>query len=229
MKKLIIAIITSLSFLLSVSAQTVTTCASIVNVEVIPLSPQSGSYNYFSVKVSLNQTYDQDVIVSGFIFDFGEENQNHPFELTVDHGSTIAQTSIYFYQTSPTSEAALQINSVTPFFVTNNNIYYSTQYVCGSFSNIFSEIGSFFNDSLSKAYNSITSFLTSDIDSVIEFLEYLDNNGIQATSSHFNIPADSIVSFSQLMANVDTLFWGLSEEYYGNLDSLTKNLRLVNY
>ncbi len=76
--------------------------------EVIAMDPQSGSHNYFGVKVTLSQTYGHNVTVTGYICDEGNGfNANHPFTLTVLAGELTAETAANFYETDPTASAAI--------------------------------------------------------------------------------------------------------------------------
>jgi hypothetical protein len=82
--------------------------AQLATAEVIAMDPQSGSHNYFGVKVTLSQTYNHDVTVTGYIFDDGGGfNANHPFTLTVPTGELTAETPLNFYETDPTASAAV--------------------------------------------------------------------------------------------------------------------------
>lgn len=92
-----------------------------VSAEAVPLSPQTGSYNYFGVRVTLSQTYDQDVTVTGYIFAESSPNQNKPYTLTVTSGNLTAETDLYFFQTGPADGAGVEISSVTPC-PSNNSI-----------------------------------------------------------------------------------------------------------
>jgi hypothetical protein len=85
-----------------------------VSVETFPLDPQSGSHNYFGVRVTLSQGYNQDVTVQGYIYDEGNGfNSNHPFTLTISVGNLSAETSATFYETDPTANAVAEISSAT--------------------------------------------------------------------------------------------------------------------
>jgi hypothetical protein len=92
-----------------------------VSAEAIPLSPQTGSNNYFGVRVTLSQTYNQDVTVTGYIFAESSPNQNNPFTLTITAGNLTAETDLYFFQTGPADGAGVEISSVTPC-PSNNSI-----------------------------------------------------------------------------------------------------------
>jgi hypothetical protein len=88
-----------------------------ITVTVIEPSSQSGPHNYYGVRVSLAQTYGETITVSGYIYDDGDGsnyNTNHPFTLTIYGGTLSDETSALFYETSPTSGAAVTIASVTP-------------------------------------------------------------------------------------------------------------------
>ncbi len=104
-----ILIIVNLIFLHLVSnAQ----CSGVI-IEAFPLNPQTGTHNYFGVRVSLVHSYYQDITVNGYIYDEGDPNTNHPFELTVTSGNLSAETSATFFETDPTANATVNIASVT--------------------------------------------------------------------------------------------------------------------
>ena len=89
------------------------TCAG-VTAEAIPINPQTGSQNNFTVRVTLSQIYGQDVTVSGYFYDEGVgANLNSPFTLTVTAGNLTAETYDH-YSAHPTSSGAVVIESVTP-------------------------------------------------------------------------------------------------------------------
>jgi len=88
-----------------------------VSVEVFGMNPQTGFYSYFGVRVSISQTYSQNITVSGYIWDGPDEhgyNENHPYTLTIVAGSLSAETPVTFYQTGPAAEGAANITSVSP-------------------------------------------------------------------------------------------------------------------
>jgi hypothetical protein len=158
-----------------------------ITVSVFPLNPQSGSNNYFGVSVTLDQTYDQNISVSGYIYDQdGPANQDHPFSITVNSGDLTNSTSATFYQTSPTTEAVASTNSISPVNITKGNLTYNTQFfINGSlydyFDSKFSNIGQFHNFVLASVIN--TSSLPSSattysgaITNIQDFNKYLYNN-----------------------------------------------------
>ncbi len=108
------------------NAQLFPECATI-SATVIAPQTQSGSYNYFGVRIELDQTYDQNITVEGYIFDVGSPNTTHSFSLTVISGNLTAETATNFYQTGPTEEAAVSVSSVAPLTVTASSSYFSTQ------------------------------------------------------------------------------------------------------
>lgn len=111
MKKIygfILVLLTILAFHSNLSAQ-----CSTVTVEVFPLDPQSGNHNYFGIRVTLAQTFGENVTINGYIHDEGDPNTNHPFELTVTTGNLAVETSATFYETSPTASAVVDVSSVT--------------------------------------------------------------------------------------------------------------------
>ncbi len=101
-------------------------CATI-NAEAFPADPQSGPHNYFGVRVTIDQTYEQNITVQGYIYDEGDPNTNTPFSLTVTTGNLTDETAVSFYQTSPTTTAVVTISSISPDLVTKNGTPYDTQ------------------------------------------------------------------------------------------------------
>lgn len=101
-----------------------------VTVESFPMNPQSGSHNYFGVRVTLAQTYTENVTVTGYIYDMGGgANTNTPFSLTITAGDLTAETAPNFYQTDPTATAETALGTiatvyagVTVTFLANENI-----------------------------------------------------------------------------------------------------------
>lgn len=83
-----------------------------VTVEAFPMNPQTGQHNYFGVRVTLDQTYDHDVTVTGYIHDDGAANTNNPFSLTVTVGNLTEETSASFYETDPTATAAIDLRTI---------------------------------------------------------------------------------------------------------------------
>ncbi|HEU4470637.1 MAG TPA: hypothetical protein VFR58_06125 [Flavisolibacter sp.] len=101
-------------------------CAGIT-VQVLPNDPQTGPYNYFGIRIVLDQVYDQSVTVSGYIYDEGNGvNMDHPFSITVPAGYLSEETPLNFYQTDPTASAAAVIDAVSPAVISSGGISYST-------------------------------------------------------------------------------------------------------
>ncbi|MDQ6608769.1 MAG: hypothetical protein M3Y85_03010 [Bacteroidota bacterium] len=97
-----------------------------VTAEAFAMEPQSGAHNHFGVRVTLSQVYGQDVTVTGYIHRDTDENgnQDHPFTLTITAGSLTAETAANFYETDPTSGAAVTVASVSPCPSSNDEIYF---------------------------------------------------------------------------------------------------------
>lgn len=106
MKKILGILFINLFFFCSVLRSQVTA-------EAFPMDPQSGSHNYFGVRVTLSQTYTEDVTVTGYIYDMGGgANTNNPFSLTVTAGNLTAETAANFYQTDPTATAVAELGTI---------------------------------------------------------------------------------------------------------------------
>jgi len=88
-----------------------------ITVEAFPMNPQSGQYNYFGVRVTLAETYTDNVTVTGYIYDEGNgPNTNHPFTLTVPAGELTAETAANFYQTDPTATAVAELGTLVVIY-----------------------------------------------------------------------------------------------------------------
>lgn len=88
-----------------------------VTAEAFPMDPQSGSHNYFGVRVTLAQTYTEDITVTGYIYDMGGgANTNNPFSLTVTAGNLTAETAANFYQTDPTATAEATLGTIATVY-----------------------------------------------------------------------------------------------------------------
>lgn len=108
----------------SVSSQSL--CANIL-VEAFPMNPQTGNYNYFGVRVTLDQVYSQDIAVSGYIFNDGEgQNQSNPYTITVSAGNLTNETAANFFQTNPTATAVINRTTTLPSVVSAGGTYYIT-------------------------------------------------------------------------------------------------------
>ena len=69
-----------------------------ISVLAFPMDPQTGSYNYFGVRVSLQEAKSQDITISGYITDPGGSVTNKSFQLTIYAGNLTAETETNFFQ-----------------------------------------------------------------------------------------------------------------------------------
>jgi hypothetical protein len=83
-----------------------------INVEITAPAQQSGQYNYYGVKVTINQPLERDITVNGYVYDDGSPNNNHPFSLTIPQGFLEAETVWNFYQTCPACGAAASLSAI---------------------------------------------------------------------------------------------------------------------
>jgi hypothetical protein len=101
-------------------------CANI-SVEAFPMNPQTGSFNYFGVRVTLDQAYSQDITVSGYIFNDGDgQDQNNPYTITILAGNVTNETTVSFFQTNPTAIAVVNTTAIAPSVVSAGGTYYNT-------------------------------------------------------------------------------------------------------
>ncbi len=87
---------------------------------------------YFGIKVNIDQTYDQDITVSGSVYTEGRSYVNR-FNVTVPAGQRTAQTFKNYAVPLDTS-VFMEIFSITPSTVTKGGVPYSTQELAGGYS-----------------------------------------------------------------------------------------------
>ncbi len=100
-------------------------CANII-AEALPTDPQSGPHNYFGIRVTLDQTYSENITVNGYIFDEGSPNTSHPFTLIVTASNLTNETALNYYETGATETGVVVISSVTPLNITHGGTIYNT-------------------------------------------------------------------------------------------------------
>ena len=158
-----------------------------VTVTVIAPSPQTGTNNYFGVRVSLAQVYNQDVIVEGYIYETeGGARVDNPYSLTIPTGSLTAETDLYFFATGPASSATATISSVSPCpevtgtyagvtirYETNNNIlrFNSIQDVNTVLDQLDADYENH-NDNYDNQYPNLTADQLDDMDAQTGFDEF---------------------------------------------------------
>lgn len=195
MKKFFVILIFSMATLCRKSNAQVTPCSSALNVEII--SPaQSGSYNYFGVKVTLTQAYTTNVIVTGYIYDEdGPSNTDHPFEVTVTTGNTTDQTPYTFYQTGPSNNATIIITSITPYLVSNGSSFFNTSGYCTVNSQTVLDTTIILVDSLEAAHDFLNNTIELDDDEYVDFLISIVKNGVAATALSYNIDSNALYAY----------------------------------
>ena len=75
-----------------------------------------GAYNSFGVRITLNQTYSEDVTVTGVVFDTENHNVSANFEITVTAGY-LTQEAGDLLNSGRESYAATEVNTISPCFV----------------------------------------------------------------------------------------------------------------
>ena len=193
-KKILILAFLAQIFFIKSNAQ-ITPCSAVINVEITSPTPQSGPYNYFGIIVTLNQTYTTDVTVKGYIHDEGENNTDHPFEITVHTGNTTNQTSSTFYQTSPVSTGAITITSIAPFIVTNGSTFFNTFGDCIVNSQAVVDTTIPLADSLEAAHDFLNNTIELNEEEYLEFLKSIVKNGVAATALSYNIDSNAVYTY----------------------------------
>lgn len=165
-------------------------CAGIV-VEAFPMNPQTGSYNYFGVRVTLDQAYDQNVTVNGTIG--AEGNPSQSFSVTVTAGNLSAETDVTFYQADPTAEAAAEISTVSPSTITAYGTSFGTSCV-SDIESTLNAVGQLHNDYQDYLLTEITQLNfdlgdTAYLREVIEdyTVEFLEDHGFSGINVNLNI------------------------------------------
>lgn len=97
-----------------------------VSFEVFPMEPQSGGNNYFGARVSVNQVYNYDITTTGYLYEEGNPDTNHPFSLTISAGNLSAETAANYYSTGPASNASGHLASIIYLYAGVNVIFETT-------------------------------------------------------------------------------------------------------
>lgn len=213
------------------SAQ-VTPCSGIVNVTLLEPAYQSGAHNYFGAEVTLNKTYTEDVVVTGFIHDDDDPtNIEHPFEITVPAGYSYVATALTFYETLPTKYASLTIVSVTPYIVSDGTVYFRTTDACDSVTNQLINYTGTFADSLQASHNSLDAIIELNHGEFAEFMQSIVDYGVGATAIAYSIDSNALDTYltetrgpiRYVVDSITTLLFGntpfddLTETQYQNL------------
>lgn len=158
-----------------------------ITIETIEPFPQTGAYNYFGIKVTLGAVQDKNITVQGYIYEQGDPNTNNPFSVTVYQGYTTDETSVYFYQTGPTSTATLTVTSTTPSPCYNDPGYFDAKfYTAGQFHNGFMA---------NTVFNFTVPGSGVDYDSAVNLLKLFNKNYFTANEySYFGSTQSSIVT-----------------------------------
>lgn len=192
-------------------------CLSITKEVIAPT--QSGAHNYFGVKITLSQTYDENITVTGYIYDGGDPNVNHPYELTIAAGDLSVQTSYYFYETSPTSDADVNFSGIYPLYVTHSGQIYTTHGECTEFSEGVKTLSETYIEAAEGTVNfSESAFSSIDME---DFYEYLVANGVSATASHYSVSSNDVQTFKDKCLAAWEAFWDIVEAKYGSVSSIT--------
>lgn len=97
-----------------------------INVEITYPAQQGGQYNYYGVRVYIDQPLTSSITVNGYIYDDGSPNTNHPFTLIIPGGSVSAETESNFYQTCPACGAGASIGTISTDYA-NVSVVYDVQ------------------------------------------------------------------------------------------------------
>lgn len=152
-----------------------------VTVESFPMDPQTGQYNYFGVRASIAEVQNNDVIVTGYIYDDGNApNTNHPFTLTIPAGNLEAETAATFYQTDPTASAAVMLGSITAYYagaaitfdVVNNRLKFNSTTDVFTVINQLNADYETYNQNYDNQYPSLTAEQLDDMDDQTGFDEF---------------------------------------------------------
>jgi len=81
---------------------------------VLSPNPQSGLYNYFGIKLSIDQVVAESIVITGYLRDDEDVNNTYPYTLTIVNGTFSIETANNVLQTSPTATATNFITNVSP-------------------------------------------------------------------------------------------------------------------
>jgi hypothetical protein len=224
MKKIILAclalfMLSSFSARLNAQTENVTSCIAVA--EAVPLAQQTDPYNYFKVVVTLDQTYNQDVTVTGYIYNAGFPNTNHPYNLTVTSGELTAATSNTFYETS-TSNAEVNIKSIFPYFVSKNSTSYTTQIECRNFNPSDTGIALAYIDSLRNTNIFLNNLIVpNNISEAFGFIDYLSNNGVSATATEYGVAEEDVIKYQAKVSAARNILTEFVSTKYGPIDTIT--------
>lgn len=192
--------------------------SNIATVSIVPIDPQSGPHNYFGVRLTLNQSYDQDVTVTGFIYDQGDPNTDHPYEITVTAGNTTEMTSPTFYETDPTADVEVSITSFLPFFVTKDDVYYCSVGEAGSFTVEFGTLFSALEDTATSAQEYLAGIITLNEEEVDEFITSLYEEGVSETATTYDLNSNHVQIYKNKLDTMLFIYDELAESLFGDID-----------
>lgn len=194
--------------LILIKSQGQTSFCLIYSSTAYPKNPQSGGSYSYGVRINLDQKFTQSLTFVGYIYDEGSPNQNNPFEITINAGSTVEQTPDNFYQTTSSGSVIVKVTTVSPSVVNSEGISYNTQ-CTESLIQRLNTLGQIHNDCQDYVLTYITDQNldiedTTNLKNVIssKTFEYLSSKGI--VYSHDNTD----ISFGG--RNTDTLKWDQS-------------------
>lgn len=198
----------------NICAQTqITPCIS-VSTEAIAPDPQSGLHNYFGIKLTVSHIWDQDIIVTGNIYDAGDPDTNHSYILTILAGNLTAETSVNFYETSPTTEVDITISAIGPLFVTKDGITYSTYGNCSQFNEELLDLSVAQADSIISAGAVSDSILNGfNEQQQNEFFTYLAVNDARPTASYYSMNTDVELIRTKYL-NAWAAIWDMVQNVY---------------
>lgn len=89
------------------------TCLTIYEYILSP-NPQSGPFNYFGIKLSIDQIVNENITITGYLRDDENHSNTYPYTLVISGGTFSSETANNVLQTSPTGTATNFITGVTP-------------------------------------------------------------------------------------------------------------------
>lgn len=116
MKKILCLFLASFSFLFQNLHAQITT-------EIIEPGQQSGQYNYYGVRLHLEQALDRDITVTGTLYDDGSPSNSVPFTLTIYSGTQTAETANNILQACPACGAGVNLGASTVTYAGVSIIY----------------------------------------------------------------------------------------------------------
>ncbi len=190
-------------------------------VSVFPKNPQSGLHYYYGVRVTLDQTYNEDVTVKGYIFDNNSPSIIQSYAVTVSSGNLSNETADTFFDTSPITVVGVSITHAAPIYVTKNDSIYVVNGPPGVFTEDFVALTKAFHDSLQLAYDYLDGLITLNQQRLDDFIAAFCDSSIAYVASEFSLDVKDVELFAHKFDTAYSIFDSMGKYQYGPVDSIS--------